>query len=404
MRFGRYKLVAKLGKGSMGIVYKAHDPNIDRTIALKVMRQDRVTSQDFVQRFLKEARAIGKLSHPNIVSVYDAGQDREALFIAMELLEGKSLEEIMKNRRLELHDIVKLGVQVAEALDYAHQKGIVHRDIKPSNIILTPADQVKITDFGIARIDDPAATRQTQAGQILGTPAYMSPEQVKGAPVDLRTDLYSLGVILYELATGNRPFTGNSIASIFSAILLQEPPELENSSSPMRQSLNEIILKSLNKSPEERFQSGREMAAPLKKYLQRRKSDAAATPQRPQKKRRLGLAAGIAVVVLSLICGSFFYLTSQKATVENSTAATIKAVLKVKSDPMGAQVFVDGSFKGQTPIEFALPFGKYEVRLSSHDYYEWESLLQINQEGEIPLFVKLVPMEGKSSGLEEKLK
>ena len=381
----------------MGIVYKAHDPNIDRTIALKVMRQDRVTSQDFVQRFLKEARAIGKLSHPNIVSVYDAGQDRGALFIAMELLVGESLEDIMKDKRLGPHEIVKIGVQVAEALDYAHQQGIVHRDIKPSNIILTPDDQVKITDFGIARIEDPSATQQTQAGQILGTPAYMSPEQVKGAPVDHRTDLYSLGVILYELVSGNRPFTGDSIAAIFSAILLQEPPELENSSSPMRQSLNEIIVKSLNKSPENRFQSGTQMADPLKKYLQRRKSDATGThrqPRQPEKKRRLGLVAGIAMIALSLICGSIFYFaSSKKPVVENPPAAAIKAVLKVKSDPTGAQVFVDGSFKGQTPLEFALPFGKYEVRLSSHNYYEWESQLQLNKEGETPLFVKLVPMD-----------
>ncbi|NNL75602.1 MAG: serine/threonine protein kinase [Desulfobacterales bacterium] len=405
MRFGRYKLLAKLGKGSMGIVYKAHDPNIDRPIALKVMRQDRVTSQDFVQRFLKEARAIGKLSHPNIVSVYDAGQDRGALFIAMEFLVGKSLEEIIKNKRLGPHDIVKVGVQVAEALDYAHQQGIVHRDIKPSNIILTPDDQVKITDFGIARIEDPSATQQTQAGQILGTPAYMSPEQVKGAPVDCRTDLFSLGVILYELITGNRPFTGDSIAAIFSAILLEDPAKLEVSDSPMRQSLNEIVVKSLNKSPEKRFQSGIEMANPLKKYLQRRQSDTVAMPQRPPKKKhRLGLMAAIAMILLSLIGGAVLYMTSEQPMVANSPTTAIQALLKVKSDPTGAQVFLDGSFKGQTPLEFALPLGKYEVRLSSHNYYEWESQLQLNKEGETPLFVKLVPMDEKSVELEEKPK
>ena len=404
MRFGRYNLVAKLGKGSMGIVYKAHDPNIDRPIALKVMRRDRVTSQDFVQRFLKEARAIGKLSHPNIVSVYDAGQDRGALFIAMELLEGKSLEEIMKNKRLGPHDIVKLGIQVAEALDYAHQQGIVHRDIKPSNIILTPAEQVKITDFGIARIEDPSATQQTQAGQILGTPAYMSPEQVRGGQVDSRSDLYSLGVILYELITGNRPFTGDSIATIFSAILLEEPAALEVSDSPMRQTLNEVVVKSLNKSPEKRFHTGKEMANPLKKYLQRRQSDTAARPQRPRKKPNIGLIAGAAVFMLSLIGGAVFYLASEKPSVENSPVNAIQTLLKVESDPTGAQFFLNGSFKGQTPIEFSLPLGKYEVRLSSHNYYEWESQLQLNKEGETPLFVKLVPMDEKSFDDEEKPK
>jgi serine/threonine protein kinase len=232
----------------------------------------------------------------------------------------------------------------------------------------------------------------------------MSPEQVTGATVDSRTDLYSLGVILYELLTGNRPFTGDSIAAVFSAILRQEYTEPAAGDSPLRQSLKEVIVKSLEKSPDKRFQTGREMADPLKKYLQRRRSDTAAMPRPPKKKNRLKLAAGLAVVILGLVSGSIFFLTSRRAAVENPPAAATNAVLQVKSDPTGAQVFVDGSFKGMTPLACPLPFGKYEVRLTSHNYFEWESQLQLNKEGQIPLFVKLVPMDENSLGIEEKPK
>ena len=182
MQFGRYQILDELGKGSMGIVYKAHDPQIDRPVALKVLRQDRI-NEEFIQRFLIEARAIGKLSHPNIVTVYDTGEDQGNLFIAMELLAGKSLKDVARSENLHLQKIAYIGAQVAEALNYAHQQGIIHRDIKPSNIILGSGSHVKITDFGIARIEDSSAPQQTQAGAILGTPVYMSPEQVMAKPV-----------------------------------------------------------------------------------------------------------------------------------------------------------------------------------------------------------------------------
>ena len=185
MKYGRYDIVGELGKGSMGVIYRAHDPQIDRVVALKVLRHDRVISEGFVQRFFKEAKAIGRLSHPSIVTVYDVGRDQGTIYIAMEFLEGTPLDRVIQEKRLSLEEIVDLGVQVAEALDYAHQQGIVHRDIKPANIILTPTGQAKITDFGIARIEDPSAPQQTQAGEILGTPSYMSPEQVMSQPVDV---------------------------------------------------------------------------------------------------------------------------------------------------------------------------------------------------------------------------
>ncbi|MBW2591464.1 MAG: serine/threonine protein kinase, partial [Deltaproteobacteria bacterium] len=223
MKYGRYEIIKELGRGAMGVVYQAHDPRIDRLVALKVLRPDRVTSQDFVQRFLKEAKAIGRLSHANIVTVYDVGQDHETIYIAMEFLEGRPLNEVVREKPPAVKDVINIGLQVAEALNYAHARGIIHRDIKPSNIILDDEGRIKITDFGIARIEDPEATQQTQAGEILGTPVYMSPEQVMGKTVDGRSDLYSLGIILYELTTGQRPFSGENIAVIFRAITQDIP-------------------------------------------------------------------------------------------------------------------------------------------------------------------------------------
>jgi serine/threonine protein kinase len=397
MNYGRYQIEEELGKGSMGVVYRAHDPQIDRLVALKVLRHDRVTSEAFVQRFLKEAKAIGRLSHPNIVTVYDVGRDHGTIYIAMEFLEGPPLNEVIQEKRLALGEIVDLGVQVAEALDYAHQKGIVHRDIKPTNIIVTPDGQAKITDFGIARIEDPSAIQQTQAGEILGTPVYMSPEQVMGRPVDGRSDLYSLGVILYELSTQKRPFRGDSIAAIFRAITQDAPAEPAKTESSVSRELSELIMKSLNRRLDERFQTGKAMAKALKACLVAKESKP--LPPQPTKKRAKhhGLFVIIAFIAVSVAGGLAYYFVAkekpEQAVESTSVQVARPGVLKVESVPTGAQVFLDGSFQGKTPLTLELPLGKYEVRLSLPDYYEWEAQLQLNKEGETPLFCRLIPME-----------
>ncbi len=399
MNYGRYQIKEELGKGSMGVVYRAHDPQIDRLVALKVLRHDRVTSEAFVQRFLKEAKAIGRLSHPNIVTVYDVGRDHGTIYIAMEFLEGPPLNEVIQEKRLTLGEIVDLGVQMAEALDYAHQKGIVHRDIKPTNIIVTPDGQAKITDFGIARIEDPSAIQQTQAGEILGTPVYMSPEQVMGRPVDGRSDLYSLGVILYELSTQKRPFRGDSIAAIFRAITQDTPAEPAITDSSISRELSGLVMKSLNKRPDERLQTGKAMAEALKACLVERE---------PRPKHR-GLFVFIAFIVVSMVGGLAYYYMVAKGKPEQPVESALEfssrgespsgvqvarpGVLKVESVPTGAQVFLDGSFQGKTPLTLELPLGKYEVRLSLPDYYEWEAQLQLSEEGETPLYCRLIPME-----------
>ena len=252
----------------MGVVYEALDPNIDRIIALKVLRQDRITTEAFVNRFLKEAKIIGRLSHFNIVTIHDVGEDQGTVYIAMEYLEGAPLSDIIKDKRPDVLAVVDIGIQIAETLEYAHQKGVVHRDIKPSNIVVLYDNSIKINDFGIAHIEDPCATVQTQVGEVMGTPAYMSPEQLQGQPVDGRTDIFSLGVILYEMSTGHRPFgQGKSLATIFSEIMQHVPEEPFKSSPLISLKLSDIIMKALSKDPDARYQSGREMADALQQSL-----------------------------------------------------------------------------------------------------------------------------------------
>ncbi len=313
MNFGRYQIENEVGRGSMGVVYRGHDPQIDRTLALKVLRQDRVTSEAFVKRFLKEARAVGRLSHPNIVTVFDVGEDQGNIYIAMEFLEGESLQDVVEHRKLGVKEVVDLVIQVAETLDYAHQKGVVHRDIKPSNIILTPSGQIKITDFGIAHIDDPTATLHTMVGEIMGTPAYMSPQQVLGQTTDGRTDLFSLGVILYELSTGRRPFggEGKTLATVFNEIVKTDPPEPSLVSEAVPKEISTIIMKCLAKAPEDRYQTGRELAEALRKSREQVPTRSVLTPDvvapGPQPKpQRTAAILILLVAVVALAIGGYF--------------------------------------------------------------------------------------------------
>jgi serine/threonine protein kinase len=244
MNFGCYQILDELGKGSIGVVYKAHDHHFDRLVALKVIQPDRFTSEEFVSRFLNEMGLIGKLLHPNIVKVYDAGKNNGDLFIATEFIEGRSLRQLIQEKKISTQDIFTVAVQMAEALDYAHQKGIVHRNIKPSKLFLTPDGRVKITDFGIMWMEPTKSSNQTQVPEVLGAPFYMSPEMISGEFGDGRTDFYSLGAILYELTTGRPPFHSSNIATIFYDIVNVSPLKLYFDSG-IPSEFSELIMKCL---------------------------------------------------------------------------------------------------------------------------------------------------------------
>lgn len=308
MNYGRYQIISEIGKGSMGVVYKAHDPQIDRMIALKVLRHDRVADTSLTQRFLAEARAIGRLAHPNIVTVFDVGQDQGTIYIAMEFLEGNHLAHLIQEGPLDAREAVQIGIQVAEAIHYAHQQGIVHRDIKPANIIITSQGQIKVTDFGIARIEGASGYQQTQIGDILGTPFYMSPEQVAGQPVDGRSDIYSLGVVLYELATGRRPFGGEGLATLFRTIAEQRPEEPARILSGIPPRLSQLIMTCLEKKPEDRFPRGRLLAEALGTCLTADSGPPPSLKGVKRKKKRAGLvAASLTLCALVAAAGVYFY-------------------------------------------------------------------------------------------------
>jgi predicted Ser/Thr protein kinase len=264
---GRYRVVRELGRGSMGVVYEGFDPVIGRRVAIKTMLTENLSPEEFGEyraRFQREAQAAGVLSHPNIVNVFDYGEDGGVLYLVMEYLEGKSLEKLLKGRRiLPVETIIPLYDQVCSALDHAHQHGIVHRDIKPANIMIVGGGLVKVTDFGIAKM---VSMGMTQAGQVLGTPSYMSPEQVKGRQIDGRSDIFSLGVILYSLATGEKPFPGQDITTVIYKIVNENPIPPRELNASIHPGLSYVICKALAKSPEERYQTCGELADDLKNF------------------------------------------------------------------------------------------------------------------------------------------
>lgn len=250
----------------MGIVYKAHDPKINRFVAIKTISlQDQITEGDnYRARFFYEAEAAGRLSHPGIVTIFDAGEDPDTLtpYIVMEYVSGQSLEEVLshENGKLPLDSALQLTQELAEALDYAHAQGIVHRDIKPSNIIMTEDGRPKIADFGIAKLNIPDLT---QPGRTLGTPAYMSPEQFNGNPLDGRSDLFSLGVVLYRLITGHRPFQGNSALTISFKVVNRDPVPATAFDAELAPELDYVIARAIAKNLAQRYQTGMEMALDL---------------------------------------------------------------------------------------------------------------------------------------------
>jgi serine/threonine-protein kinase len=267
---GRYQLEKELGKGAMGVVYLGRDPKINRVVAIKTMALAQEFDEDELvdvkARFFREAETAGRLNHPNIVTMYDAGEEHDLAYIAMEFLKGRDLVPQSKAAGLlPLPQVISILARVADALDYAHSQSVVHRDIKPANIMYEPeSDQVKVTDFGIARITD---SSRTKTGMVLGTPSYMSPEQLAGKKIDGRSDIFSLGVMLYQMSCGQLPFVGESLAQLMFKISNDAPVDIRSIKPELPQALIAVIDKALAKDIQLRYQRGAEMAADLRACL-----------------------------------------------------------------------------------------------------------------------------------------
>src|SRR6201981_3718605 len=266
---GRYEIVGEVGRGAMGVVYRANDPFIGRTVAVKTLQLSEqgtgLTREELLNRFQTEARAAGLLTHPNIVVVFDAGEEEGLYYITMELVEGKSVQALLDaGHAFPLPRVLRIMEQTCSALQFAHERNVVHRDIKPANIMLTGDDTVKVTDFGTAKILQFGTVQQT--AHVMGTPSYMSPEQVKGRAVDGRSDIFSLGVMLYEMVTGEKPFPGQNITTVIYKIVNEEPVPPRQLNPSIHQGISAVVMKALEKDPDQRYQSCREMLEDLRSY------------------------------------------------------------------------------------------------------------------------------------------
>jgi serine/threonine protein kinase len=258
---GSYRLISRLGAGGMGEVWRAEDTRLLRPVAIKILSERIASDPEWKARFLREARTVAQMNHPNIATIYSIEQEGDMLFIAMELVEGESLAAVIAHGAVPPREAVRIITQVAEALAEAHEKGIVHRDVKPDNIIVSKR-VVKVLDFGIAKQNNPQAAEQktlTQAGMIVGTPFYMSPEQALGKPVDPRSDIFSLGVVLYEMIAGRRPFDGESVTETMMNIIMNEPADLAAVAPGAPRMLADVVRHALQKKLEARYQTATEL-------------------------------------------------------------------------------------------------------------------------------------------------
>jgi len=265
---GRYLIEAEIGRGAMGVVYRAYDPQIGRQVAIKTISltgQEFAYEQEYRARFLREVRAAGRLSHPGVVTIFDAGQDPETQepYLVMEYVTGEPLSKVLgRNRKLSLPLALQYAQEIAEALDYAHNQGVVHRDIKPANILITEDGHAKIADFGVAWLRHEI----TQVGEVVGSPAYMAPEQMSGKQGDARSDLFSLGVVLYSMITGFRPFQGNSAKTVVFKVMNIEPVPVTSFQTEVSPELDAIVSRAIAKDPEERYPSGAALARAIEKF------------------------------------------------------------------------------------------------------------------------------------------
>ncbi len=426
-KIGRYEIISEIGQGAMGVVYRALDPLLERTVAIKTISLDlsKDEFEEFEQRFYREAKSAGRLNHPNIVTIHDVGNTDNIAYMAMEFLEGVELRDIMDaGAQLDLDRIVEITGQVADGLAFAHEHGVVHRDIKPSNIMILKNGVAKITDFGIALI--PSSSR-TMAGMVLGSPKYMSPEQVIGQDVDRRSDIFSLGVMLYELLPGKPPFSGDNISAIMFRILNEMPVAPVTLKPGLPEIFNYIVARALAKHPDDRYQSAEEMAEDLRNYrtlqtpqnfyagaegksrtLERRSKPrpldeqtllmAAGTANRaemqPWWKRPVVLGVGAILLVAGIVLMSReepfpqeqIQGTDAKSAVEAGkivpplppTPAPPHGTLALAVTPWG-EIYVDRKQEGVSPPlnELKLPAGKHTIEIRNPGFPAYSQTLDV---------------------------
>ncbi|MGB7989292.1 MAG: protein kinase [Candidatus Methylophosphatis roskildensis] len=357
---GRYQILELIGRGGMATVFKAHDPSIGRTIAIKFLHASLCEDEQYRGRFLREARAAGILSHPSIATVHDVGEIEGRPYMAMELLEGDPLNDLMTGGTLfPVREVVEIGIQLGRALDYAHSKGIVHRDIKPANIIrLKGGNLIKVTDFGIAHMASSSMTQHTQMGDVLGTPQYMSPEQTLGQKIDGRSDLFSVGVVLYQLLTGLRPFDADSIVALMLKIAKDEPTPIVKLRNDVPPSLRRVVERCLSKQPDRRYQNGLELANALIQVI-REIDDNASARQRPRIvsvrvkwTALMSLVVAAVMAVTATVVTKYQYAAMIGQVVDYGASlsrfiASQSAVPMLSEDWVSLDVFVQAVMKGQ---------------------------------------------------------
>lgn len=322
MMLGRYRIDGRLGEGAMADVFRAHDPDIGRTVAIKVLKPQYSRDPELGARFLREARAAGALSHANIATIYDVGEVDGVAYIAMELVDGKPLDEVLHAAgRIPYERVLQIGRQLADALGYAHRGGVVHRDVKPSNILISPeGTTAKLLDFGVARVGDTdaASLGKTQVGQLVGTPRYMSPEQALGLPVDHRSDLFSLGVVLYEMVTGKVAFPGTGLAALAIQIAQDKVAPIGASAADCPPGLRFIIDKLLAKKPEQRFADGPALVAALDREIS---ADREAAPARRGIPLRVKLPLMLVIVTALALAASIYSILGREQRAMEQMAA-----------------------------------------------------------------------------------